>query len=68
MGVYTDVIVEPEVPDFHSNCALPKKSMTLSAYVLQTFLVMKSILANSMFFHFQTSYHDVQDDRHIDHI
>ena len=35
--------------NFHNNCALPDTSMTLSAYVLQTFLLMKSILANAIF-------------------
>ena len=35
--------------NFHNDCALPDTSMTLSAYVLQTFLIMKSILANVFF-------------------
>ena len=43
------LIVEREVSNFHNNCALPDTSMTLSAYVLQTFLIMKSILANAIF-------------------
>ena len=42
-------IVEREVSNFHNNCALPDTSMKLSAYVLQTFLIMKSILANAIF-------------------
>ena len=42
-------IVEREVSNFHNDCALPDTSMTLSAYVLQTFLIMKSILANAIF-------------------
>ena len=42
-------IVELEEPDFYNNCVLPETSMTHSAYVLQTFLVMKSILANAIF-------------------
>ena len=36
--------------NFHNDCALPDTSMTLSAYVLQTFLIMKSILANAAIF------------------
>ena len=43
------VIVEREVSNFHNDCALPDTSITLSAYVLQTFLIMKSILANAIF-------------------
>ena len=34
---------------FYNNCALPDTSMTLSAFVLQTFLVIKSMLANAIF-------------------
>ena len=34
--------------DFHNDRALPDTSMTLSAFVLQTFLVRKSILANAI--------------------
>ena len=44
-----DLIVEREVPKFYNNCALPDTSMTLSAFVLQTFLVTKSMLANAIF-------------------
>ena len=43
------VLVEREVPKFYNNCALPDTSMTLSAFVLQTFLVTKSMLANTIF-------------------
>ena len=43
------IIVEREVPEFYNNCALPDTSMTLSAFVLQTFLVTKSMLANAKF-------------------
>ena len=41
-------IVEREVPEFYNNCALPDTSMTLSALVLQTFLITKSVLANAI--------------------
>ena len=34
---------------FYNNCALPDTSMTLSAFVLRTFLVTKSMLANTIF-------------------
>ena len=37
------------MPEFYNNCALPDTSMTLSAFVLQTFLVTISILANGSF-------------------
>ena len=37
------------MPEFYNNCALPDTSMTLSAFVLQTFLVTKSMLANAIF-------------------
>ena len=37
------------MPKFYSNCALPDTSMTLSAFVLQTVLVTKSMLANTIF-------------------
>ena len=42
-------LVEREVPKFYNNCALPDKSMILSVFVLQTFLVAKSMLANAIF-------------------
>ena len=42
-------IVEREVPKFYNNCALLDTSMTLSAFVIQTFLVRKSMLANVIF-------------------
>ena len=42
-------IVEREVLKFYNNCALPDTSMTLSAFVLRTFLVTKSMLANTIF-------------------
>ena len=38
------------MPNFHINCALLETSLTLSAFVLQTFLITKSILANAIFF------------------
>ena len=37
------------MPKFYNNCALPDTSMTLSAFVLQTFLITKSMLANAIF-------------------
>ena len=43
------IIVEREVLIFYNNCALPDTSMKLSAFVLQTFLVIKSMLANEIF-------------------
>ena len=43
------IIVEREVLIFYNNCALPDTSMTLSEFVLQTFLVIKSMLANAIF-------------------
>ena len=52
---------------FYNNCALPDTSMTRSAFVLQAFLVIKSMLANAIFFHFQDGYHDFQDCRQTDH-
>ena len=42
-------IVEREVTKFYNNCALPDTSMTLSAFVLQTFLVTKPMLAKVIF-------------------
>ena len=60
-------IVEREVPKFYNNCALLDTSMTLSAFVLQTFLVRKSMLANVIFFHFQDGYHDFKDGRQPNH-
>ena len=56
-----------KVSNFNNNCAVPDTSMTLSAYVLQTFLVNESILANSIFFFFQDGYHEFQDGRQIDY-
>ena len=47
------IIVEREVSNFHMNCALSDKSMTLSAFVLRTFLITKSMLANAIFFIFK---------------
>ena len=41
------------MPTFYNNCALPDTSMTLSAFVLQTFLVTKSMLANAIFYNFK---------------
>ena len=43
------IIVEREVPEFSNNCALPDTRMTLSAFVLQTCLATKSMLANAIF-------------------
>ena len=60
-------VVEREVIKFYNNCALPDTSMTLSAFVLQTFLVTKSMLANAIFFHFQDGYPDFQDGHQINH-
>ena len=60
------IIVEREVPEFSTNCALPDTSMTFSAFVLLTCLVTKSMLANAIFFHFQNGYHDFQDGRQND--
>ena len=44
-----EMLVEREVPKFYNNCALPDTSMTLSAFVLQTLLVTKPMLANAIF-------------------
>ena len=35
--------------EFYNNCALPDTSMTFSAFVPQTFLIMKSMQANAIF-------------------
>ena len=43
------ILVEREVLIFFNNCALPDTSMTLSAFVFQTFLDIKSLLANAIF-------------------
>ena len=43
------LVVEREVPEFSNNCALPDTRMTFSAFVLQTCLVTKSMLANAIF-------------------
>ena len=48
-------MVEGDVPDFHINCALLETSLTLSAFVLQTLLIKKSIIANAIFFIFKTA-------------
>ena len=48
-------MVEGDVPDFHINCALLETSLTLSAFVLQTLLITKLIIANAIFFIFKTA-------------
>ena len=53
MDVHEVLIVEREVPEFYNNCALPDTSMTLSAFVPQTFLVTKSMLASENFSFFK---------------
>ena len=47
--LFSNNIVEREVPRFSNNCALPDTSMTFSAFVLQTCLVTKLMLANAIF-------------------